>query len=437
MSKEITHVPNTPYTDGLPKKTVKHGSTGDDVKHVQKFLNWYYGAKELAVDGIAGDYTSLWIRKFQDDNGLIVDGIFGPKTLAKAKEIVEKCAPKIAVKANEFAYSTNTKKANWPDGKPKDAYKKGLDEAYPNRSKWGKSPRAGASCDVFVGTCVRCAGIAKDFPRGLGEQWDYLAKSKKFELVKNPTTKNIQDGDIITYSKASGGHICIAFDGKIKEAGHDHYYPKTTNYLASRLSTKGKKWLKVYRAKTTTTTTTKKEQTWVDKANAWARKIAADNTFHYVKWKSGDAKTHECPICHDHPEGYSHGWNCIGFAFAVWHHGGGLKNKCNCQVISNQVGESIANAKTDAQALSIAQSHVGLKDIEVIRNNGKNVPKSKWKAGDIGLMFNGSTFKHTFYIMGDGKIADSSGRGGDGAKDIAVRNDTNYTARVIIRYTGK
>lgn len=179
-----------------------------------------------------------------------------------------------------------------------------------------------------------------------------------------------------------------------------------------------------------------KEPSWFEKANAWATKIAADNSYHYMRWTS-DKKTHECPICHDHPEGPYRGWNCIGFAFACWHHGGSIPCKCNCHVVSNEAAEQIAGAKTDAEALAIAQDRIGIKDIEVIRNNGKNVPKSQWKPGDIGFKFSGETYKHTFYVMGDGKIADSSGRGGDGSSDIAISSDEKYTARVIIRYTGK
>lgn len=167
---------------------------------------------------------------------------------------------------------------------------------------------------------------------------------------------------------------------------------------------------------------------------AWAKKITGEK-YHYVNWKSNDDDTHTCPICKGRKYDNHFGWNCIGFAFAVWHHGGGLKSKCNCHVISNDIAEKIAKAKTDAEALKIVKSHVGIDDVEVLRNNGKNVPKSKWQPGDIGMQFVGDTYKHTFFIMGDGKIADSSGRSKT-ADQIAVRNDNNYSARVIIRWTG-
>ena len=261
---EITtaaYKPKKTYSGSLPTGTVKKGSKGTDVKRVQTFLNWCIKAG-LKVDGIAGIKTVAAIKKYQKRYGLKVDGIFGTKSLAKAKSIVAKYktsnttnkttvvtnGKKIGNKANELAYTNNTKAANYPSGKPTDAYKAALSKAYPDRSKWSAAPRKGASCDVFVGTCVRNSGVDKDFPRGLDEQIKYLAKSDKFKEV-SVNKKTVQDGDIIVYSKKSGAHICIVYDGKIKEAGYKHYYPKTTNYLSARLAKTGKKWLKVYRAK--------------------------------------------------------------------------------------------------------------------------------------------------------------------------------------------
>lgn len=182
--------------------------------------------------------------------------------------------------------------------------------------------------------------------------------------------------------------------------------------------------------------TPKVAQTWVDKANAWAKKIAADNNYHYVLW-TNNTKSHECPICKKHAKGKYYGWNCIGFAFAVWHHGGGLKNKCSCYAITNQIAEQMYRAKSVAAAEKIIRDRIGLKDIKVIRNK-KGIPKSQWRAGDICLKF-GSSYQHTFYYMGDGKIADSTGSSGKVANDkqIAVRSYKNYSAKIIIRYTGK
>ena len=147
---------------------------------------------------------------------------------------------KIAACADEFAYQTSAKKAAYPSGKPKAAYKKALYKAYPNLKKLSSQAAKGASCDVFVGTCVRAAGVDKKFPRGLSPS--YLAKSKKFKLIDK---KNVKAGDIIV----TPTHICIAWtDGKVKEAsnGNGGFYPKTTKTLSKRLNASG---AKVYRAK--------------------------------------------------------------------------------------------------------------------------------------------------------------------------------------------
>lgn len=170
----------------------------------------------------------------------------------------------------------------------------------------------------------------------------------------------------------------------------------------------------------------------VGKMNAYTKRISSEK-YHYVTWKSKDFKTHTCPICNGRVFDDHFGWNCIGYSFSVWHHGGGIPCKCNCGVIANEVGEAILLAKTDAEALRIAQSHVGIKSIEVIRNKS-GIPKSKWNAGDICMKFDGDTYKHTFYYEGDGKISDSSYRGGDGSSDIAIRSYKNYSAKVIIRF---
>lgn len=173
------------------------------------------------------------------------------KTTTKAtKPKASTNGKKLAETATKLAYKTKAPEGKYPTGRPDPDYKKALNMVYPNRSTWSTAPRKGASCDVFIGTCVRASGVDKAFPRGLASQVKYLEKSKKFEKVKNPTTKNVVDGDIIQYCKDNGGgHTCMVVGGKIKEASLKHWYGITTNSLKSRLSMKGKKWLRVYRAK--------------------------------------------------------------------------------------------------------------------------------------------------------------------------------------------
>ena len=78
-AQAAAYTPTTAYTGGLPSKTVKKGSKGTDVKHVQNFLNWCIKAG-LKVDGYCGSKTTAAIKKYQKQYKLKVDGIFGSAT---------------------------------------------------------------------------------------------------------------------------------------------------------------------------------------------------------------------------------------------------------------------------------------------------------------------------------------------------------------------
>lgn len=169
---------------------------------------------------------------------------------------------------------------------------------------------------------------------------------------------------------------------------------------------------------------------------AMAHTIANNNNWWYVYWT--EQYGHECAICHPHG-GANHGWQCIGAGIATWHHGG-VPIKCNCGVIDNGTGEKIYAAKTDAAALKLAQNAMGFKDIKVIRNNGKTIPKAQAQPGDIALLIlEDGSFQHLYVIMSGSKIFDST-TGSNKADNI--RADRNFGGRyvsgmkVLIRYTG-
>lgn len=182
--------------------------------------------------------------------------------------------------------------------------------------------------------------------------------------------------------------------------------------------------------------------------NAWARKIASDNRYHYNMWQQNNAQSHKCPICSklDYNKDSDHfGWNCIGFCAGVWHHGGNLGNTCNCHWISGPGGtaEYLLEAKTDADALKLAKKYTGISEITILRNRN-GISKSKWKAGDICLKFTGDVFQHVFYYPGGNTVIDSTRTYNDKKKwtkevianQIKERGYKNYSAKVIVRYTG-
>ena len=72
-------------------KTLRLGSSGDDVASLQRALN-------LKPDGVFGPLTEAGVRDFQCKAGLAVDGVAGPQTLAKLFD-----QPSRALSSNDIA----------------------------------------------------------------------------------------------------------------------------------------------------------------------------------------------------------------------------------------------------------------------------------------------------------------------------------------------
>lgn len=63
---------------------LSYGSSGDEVKKLQQSLiNAGYDLGSSGADGVFGDLTQAAVKKYQQDNGLDVDGIAGTNTLGK------------------------------------------------------------------------------------------------------------------------------------------------------------------------------------------------------------------------------------------------------------------------------------------------------------------------------------------------------------------
>ena len=213
----------------------------------------------VTADGLWGKATSKAVQKML---GVKADGLFGPDSVkALQKWCNNKVFPqqvtkgdKIAAKAAEFAYPNDPKEAQYPSGKPTAAYKAALDKVYPNRSSWGDAPRKGASCDVFVGTCVRSAGVDSNFPRGLSEQIPYL-KAHFTNIGYKGDRSIIKPGDIVLFKHSSGTHICIVKNKSLHicEANYKDTYGITITSKAGinwKLKYRtGSQYIRIYRAK--------------------------------------------------------------------------------------------------------------------------------------------------------------------------------------------
>ena len=72
-------------------KQLQNGSSGSDVKKLQQSLvNAGYDVGSAGVDGIYGSATAAAVKKYQQDNGLQVDGIAGDQTLGSLYGSVQK-----------------------------------------------------------------------------------------------------------------------------------------------------------------------------------------------------------------------------------------------------------------------------------------------------------------------------------------------------------
>ena len=81
IQQHINSFPSAAETAVLPAAVLRQGSTGGEVKEVQRRLK-EWGYYTGAVDGIYGSLTVAAVKYFQRVNGLAVDGIVGEKTAA-------------------------------------------------------------------------------------------------------------------------------------------------------------------------------------------------------------------------------------------------------------------------------------------------------------------------------------------------------------------
>jgi len=77
----------------IPDYYLRNGSRGEEAKKLQYALNYLHytglNGKILDVDGVIGQQTVYALRKFQRDKGLVVDGVYGPKTKDKLARAIQ------------------------------------------------------------------------------------------------------------------------------------------------------------------------------------------------------------------------------------------------------------------------------------------------------------------------------------------------------------
>lgn len=75
-----------PGTKEETRNYLKKGDRGEEVKKLQKYINWFFGKDVLTVDGIWGDNTQKYCVDMQKALGFTdADGLVGPKTVEAMK----------------------------------------------------------------------------------------------------------------------------------------------------------------------------------------------------------------------------------------------------------------------------------------------------------------------------------------------------------------
>lgn len=102
------------YTGAFPTKTIKKGSKGTNVTRWQNFLKWMgYSLKADSVFGSTTKEKTIACQKKLGFEGKDLDGIVGPKTIAKAKAY-KKAEPQKAKKCIDISYwQGKISETNW------------------------------------------------------------------------------------------------------------------------------------------------------------------------------------------------------------------------------------------------------------------------------------------------------------------------------------
>lgn len=488
--------PKTEYKGSLPKGTVRSGQKGSDVTAVQTFLNWGIGAG-LVVDAICGPKTVKAIKAFQTQSKITADGIFGPNTKQKAQALINKYKPTPTppkkkykvIDISEFQSSINWTKAK-ADGvqgaiircglRGAGSGKLSMDAMFLNHIKGAY--KAGIPVGIYMFTEAINAKEGR-------EEADYAIKLWQTEGVPISFPIGVDSENVFYYeggrriagrandkvlSRAKRTEAIKAFCERIKEKGYTPMIYASTSWLYNQLDM-SKLPYDVWVAQYNSTCEYKGEYViWQytssgrvagasgnidmnhcyiapkavnppkdtpskddynaevgEKICAWCKKIADSKDYSYKVW-TDDAETHKCPICNKQTGKYK-GWNCIGFSWASWRHGGGLSNKCNCGIIDDGRGNKMIKM-TVTEATKLVQERSGLKDIKVIINKN-GIPASDLRKGDIILYYDGNEYTHSLVYVGDSKVSDC-GRG----NNPNIKYGKKYSqkeCKIAIRYIGK
>lgn len=246
--------PTGKYSGTIPTGTLKKGSSGEQVKNLQRFLNWYHPAWNITVGGHFKDLTEKCLRSFQATEGSkLCDGIYGKWSKEKADAYKAKKTNQQKLldemKYLAWAYGTAKKKYDYKTGHPKDVCKKAM-----KKYGWADNRAEMSDCGNFASTVIRETGINTSFKALHGIKTAFPKSEKGFTLVlsgREIPSGFLKPADFIRYKKKNGKqHAMFYFgDGKVCEASH-HSVFGVIRKDTKRYNTQSKhKTIQVFRVK--------------------------------------------------------------------------------------------------------------------------------------------------------------------------------------------
>lgn len=167
----------------------------------------------------------------------------------------------IAEMAKKLAWpkGTSSSKYKYPSGAPTSAFKQAKANTYGSSYGWSTASKKGASCDMFVGVCVRASGYDKRWPAGLNKALAHAKSSSKWKEVKyNYNVSDLRPGDVMfSHHKKSTRHpnwgndkahhiFLYVGNGDISQASAQSKYGYTSAMSISSQKSK-ETWVRVFR----------------------------------------------------------------------------------------------------------------------------------------------------------------------------------------------
>lgn len=172
-----------PKTDST-SPILRFGARGTQVKDVQKQLK-AAGVFPHAIDGVFGIQTQSAVRRFQQQQGLVVDGIVGPQTLAKLQ------SPK-KPKQSDPKNSSSKKSESAHAGFNVIQLVAHAGELIGAPYAWGGTTPSGFDCSGFLVHVFGKQGVT--LPRTVAQQWQAGKK------VSQPSV-----GDVVFFETYTSG----------------------------------------------------------------------------------------------------------------------------------------------------------------------------------------------------------------------------------------